>query len=77
MLALVRAGAPSHARPPPIPRGSRQGEVVRFANAVLLRRVEGVGNDPGLGALPAPLGFRWVSVAQAFVSHSVAGRAAC
>jgi len=39
--------------------------------------MEGVGDDPDLGTLPAPLSFRWASIVQAFVSHRVAGRVAC
>ena len=38
--------------------------------------MEGVGDDLGLGALPAPLGFRWASVVRAFVIRCVMGRVA-
>jgi len=43
----------------------------------VLRQVEEVGDDPSLGSWPAPLGFHWASVVQAFVSCCIAGRMAC
>jgi hypothetical protein len=78
MLALVRAGTPSYTRPLPVPpKGRDGGEVVRPLGAMRLRQEEGVVADPGLDAWPAPLGFRWASVARAFISCCIVGRVAC
>ena len=67
MLASVRAGTPSCARPPPSLSGVVMGRGRASCECRVLRRVEEVGDDPGLGGWPAPLGFHWATVVRAFV----------
>ena len=76
MLSLVRVGVPSYARPPPSLLGVMIGTGHASCECRVLKRVEDVKDDPGLGSLPTLLGFRWASVIRAFVSHCVVGRMA-
>jgi hypothetical protein len=76
MLALVRAGAPSYARPSPSLPGVLTGEVVRLSSVVWLRRVEGVRADPIFSTWPALLGSCLALIVWAFADCCVAGRAA-
>ena len=62
---------------PPSLLGVMKGIDCASCECCVLRRVEEVGDDPGLGGWPAPLGFRWASVVWALADCCIRGHLAC